>query len=48
MKKYKIKITTCAFGIWREETKTVTENKLIELENNKNGLYSIDILEVYE
>jgi len=48
LKRYKIKITHCAFGIWREEIKIVSEQKLLQLENAKNGLYTIDILEVYE
>jgi hypothetical protein len=46
MKMYKIKITCCAFGCWTEKIKIVTESELIRLENEKNGLYTIDILEV--
>lgn len=48
MKTYKIKITCCAFGVWTEKVKIVSEAKLLEIENAKNGTYSIDILEVIE
>lgn len=48
LKRYKIKITICAFGIWQEKIQIVSEQKLLELENSKNGTYAIDILEVLE
>ena len=45
---YKVKITCCAFGVWTENVKIVSEQGLLNLENQKNGTYSLDILEVIE
>lgn len=48
MKTYKIKIVSCAFGIHSETVKTVTEAELLRWENQKNGTYYVEILEIYE
>ena len=43
MKRYKIKLTTCWYGIWREEIKIVSEADLMELSTPG---HAIDILQV--